>query len=119
MGKGSVEGMEGVLNQKITDLIGEHHQSNQKLQMSDKKQSKVSLRKRIIRRIVQHGGTSPIVGSAYLERSSSPSYMMKQNLTNRDKKQLNCNNMQQPLDYSLPGDLGVVVGGGGQHSDNL
>ena len=87
--------------------------------MSDKKQSKVSLRKRIIRRIVQHGGTSTIVGSAYLERSSSPSYVMKKNLTNREKRQLNCNNMQQPLDYSLPGDSGVAGCGGGQHSDNL
>ena len=79
--------------------------------MSDKKQSKVSLRKRIIRRIVNNGGTSPIVGLAYLERSTSPNGTMRQNhFTNRDKKQQATNN-QLHLDYSLPGDSGITPGG--------
>lgn len=117
LGKGSVEGMEGVLNSRINEVIG--HQSAQKLQMSDKKQSKVSLRKRIIRRIVNNGGTSPIVGLAYLERSVSPSGMMKQNnFTNRDKKQQQqAPNNQLPLDYSLPGDSGITAGG--VHNEKL
>jgi hypothetical protein len=54
--------MEGVLNQRITEVMGQAT-SHKGLGMSEsaKKQTKVSLRKRIIRRIA-NGGTSPIVG---------------------------------------------------------
>lgn len=80
---------------------------------SAKRQTKITLRKRIIRRIA-NGGTSPIVGQAYLERSSSPNAGQGKTLnSNRgvltDKKQI--------MDYSLPGDpsMGIHL----THNDNL
>jgi hypothetical protein len=109
IGKGSIEGMEGVLNQRITDVMGG----------SAKKSSKVALRKRIIRRMI-NGGTTPVVGAAYLERSTSPSLNLAKiyNLSNRDKKKIlsvtDGSHTMPTTDHNVEGgsyDLGGTMGG--------
>ena len=88
--------------------------SHKGLGMSEsKRQTKVTLRKRIIRRIA-NGGTSPIVGQAYLERSSSPNAGMGK-LINSNRGVLS--EKKQMMDYSLPGD--PTIGMHLTHNDNL